>query len=263
MPHFDSPMRRPETSSPRRSPFRQIMARLHDELRSTSESPDIEATSPASNQEPLYDRVARAKARWLRRVMYGTLATSTEKCFAYSVAEHLNCVTLDAWPGQARLIQLLGFKSIKTIQRAAFGLQGLKVLTVTCSGKGHFRYAPTFLPEDEDKVVRPAGHTGSPAKDKDVQESLLLIHNSSSPRKRLSDKNDDGGDSERHYRRTQRGAIEYQIAAMLGDDGMEILSRLGAVDDAIVERLCRAYAAGALGGRELIAARLAAEQVRR
>jgi hypothetical protein len=49
---------------------------------------------------------------------------------------------------------------------------------------------------------------------------------------------------------------------MLGDEGIEVLARLGAIDDSIIERLCRSYAAGALGPRELIAARLAAEQVR-
>jgi hypothetical protein len=49
---------------------------------------------------------------------------------------------------------------------------------------------------------------------------------------------------------------------MLGDGGIELLFKLGAIDDAIVERLCRAHAAGALGERELIAARLAAQQAR-
>jgi hypothetical protein len=64
------------------------------------------------------------------------------------------------------------------------------------------------------------------------------------------------------YRRRERGAIEFKVAGMLGSDGMEILCRLGTVDDAIVERLCRAYVKGALAERELIAAKLAAEQLR-
>jgi hypothetical protein len=32
--------------------------------------------------ESLRDRVNRAKARWLKRVMYDSPATSTQKCFA-------------------------------------------------------------------------------------------------------------------------------------------------------------------------------------
>jgi hypothetical protein len=42
---------------------------------------------------------------------------------------------------------------------------------------------------------------------------------------------------------------------------MEILERLAAYDDHVVERLCRAHAEGLLGERELHAARLAAEQL--
>jgi hypothetical protein len=195
--------------------------------------------------------------------MYGTIATSTEKCFAYAVADHLNCVTLDAWPGQLRVAQYLGFKSVKTIQRAADGLEELEVLVVTWTGRNQCRYAPKFLPADDDKIVRPTGQSGPSPKDKDVCQSLLLIHiNSSVPSRRPSDNSDYEKDSDFRYRRSQRGGIEVKIAAMMGDDGMEVLSRLGAIDDSIIERLCRAHAAGALGARELIAARLAAEQVR-
>src|ERR1700694_1287413 len=90
----------------------RVVERLHEEV--TYNPQDDEACDPDSGPETLYKRVPRAKARWLRRVMYGTVATSTEKCFAYAVADHLNCVTLDAWPGQLRLAQFLRFKSIKT-----------------------------------------------------------------------------------------------------------------------------------------------------
>ena len=44
--------------------------------------------------ETLRTCVNRAKARWLKRVMYKSTASSTGKCFAYSVADHLNCVAL-------------------------------------------------------------------------------------------------------------------------------------------------------------------------
>src|SRR4029077_16909568 len=71
--------------------------------------------------ETLYQRVSRMRARWLKRVMYSSDASSTEKCLAYAVFDHLNCVTLDCWPAQRRLAELLGFESVKTIQRAAAG----------------------------------------------------------------------------------------------------------------------------------------------
>jgi hypothetical protein len=240
----------------------KVVGRLHDELTSCKSSDD-EACDPGSGPETLYKRVARAKARWLRRVMYGTIATSTEKCFAYAVAEHLNCVTLDAWPGKTRLAQLLGFKSVKTIQRGARGLEALSVLVVKCHGRSLFRYAPVFLPGDEDKNVPKAGQTWPTMRDTNVRESLLVIHiNSSIPSKREFDGNNSDQLGQHRYRSSERGAIEVKIAAMLGSDGMEVLFRLGAVDDAIIERLCRAHATGALGERELIAARLAAEQLR-
>lgn len=238
----------------------QVAAELHDQLNSfNADPPALSNTDPV---ETLDQRVGRAKARWLRRVMYGTIATSTEKCFAYAVADHLNCVTLDAWPGKLRLSRHLGFKSVKTIERAARGLQDLDVLVVRCLGRGQFRYAPIFIPEDENRLVSTSGQHSSSPKDTDVRESLLLIHiNSSDPTKRLSEEGS-GGRAGLIYRRAQRGTFEHQVAALLGDDGMEVLSRLSSIDDTIVDRLCRAHAMGVLGSRELAAARLAAEQVR-
>jgi hypothetical protein len=59
----------------------------------------------------------------------------------------------------------------------------------------------------------------------------------------------------------ERGAIEIKISEMIGPNGLDVLTRLAAMDDAIVDRLCRAYAAGEVGERELVAARLAAQQM--
>jgi len=53
-----------------------------------------------------------------------------------------------------------------------------------------------------------------------------------------------------------------KVAEWLGPDGLELLGRLGALNDRIVERLCRAFAAGMLTERERAAARLAAKQAR-
>jgi len=57
--------------------------------------------------------------------------------------------------------------------------------------------------------------------------------------------------------------LDPEIAEWLGPDGMEMLGRLGLIDDKIVDRLCKAYVAGALPDRELAAARLASAQVQK
>lgn len=210
--------------------------------------------------ETLLDRVNRMKARWLKRVMYESTATSTQKCFAYAVADHLNCVTLDCWPGQDRLVELLGCQNVKTAQRAARGLEGLGVLLVRGGGRTGYRYAPVFLPGDEDKVVNTARHRRPEDADMNVHESLLPIHPKRSASRGLSEGSD--GEYSPAYNRHQRGAIELQLIAKLGQNGMALLGRLAAHDDAIVDRLCRAHAEGRLAERELAAARLAAEQMR-
>jgi hypothetical protein len=64
-----------------------------------------------------------------------------------------------------------------------------------------------------------------------------------------------------NYERRKRGSYEAELAKLLGNDGFEILARLSEHDDAIIERLCHAYADGELGRRELSAARLAADQL--
>lgn len=204
--------------------------------------------------------VARMKARWLRRVIYGSAASSSQKCFAYAVFDHLNCVTLDCWPSQERLAKLLGFVSVKTVQRAAQGLEDLHLLTISGGGRKGYRYAPIFLPEDEDNPVPSSGRIRPVLPDKSVSESFLRIrpNRPASTAAKEEQLRDLGFD----YQPRQRGAIELQIAERLGANGMEILGKLSALDDWIVERLCRAHAAGQLGEREINAARLAADQVR-
>ena len=210
--------------------------------------------------EPLFERAARAKARWLKRVMYETTATSTEKCFAYLVVDHFNCVTSDCWPSQARIAKLLGFKCVKTSQRVARGLERLGVLTLKQNGKNGYRYAPVFLSGDEDKNVVTNGHRRPPVPDTDVRESLLLIPIKSST-SMVAAAAEITASTASTYDPRQRVEIEVKIAAMLGSNGIDVLARLAAVDNSIIDRLCRAYVSGALGTRELAAARLAAQQV--
>ena len=184
--------------------------------------------------------------------------TSTQKCLAYIVADCLNCVTWDSWPAQQTLSRMLGHKSIKTVQRAARALAKRQVITLkrNKSGKGGLRYSPVFWPEDMDKPVRNTGHLKTETTDTSDQESLLGIHIESSSTEAATEQKP-------AFNPKQRGAIEIKLGEMLGPDGLQVLSRLAAIDDAIVDRLCRTYAAGTLGKRELAAARLAAEQAGR
>lgn len=206
-------------------------------------------------------RVNRTKARWLKRVMYETSASSTAKCFAYSVSDHLNCVTLDCWAGATRFAQLLGRKCTKTPERAARELQRLGVLTIRNSGRGRYRYAPTFLPADNDKIGRARGQNCPSNRDRNVDESLLSILPKLSSSTTVAFKGRNGTAlAASSYIRRERGAIEMSLASMLGSDGINILARLSAIDDAIIDRMCLAHASGMIGEPELAAARLAAEQ---
>jgi hypothetical protein len=210
----------------------------------------------------LNNRVNRAKARWLKRVMYASAATSTQKCFAYAVADHLNCVTLDCWPAQGTLARLLRAKSVKTVQRAARGLEALGLVAIRprSNGKAGYRYAPVFLPGDEDNSGPAAGHPCPDDPDSNGGESFLEIHKKSFSTAAQAKNARQGVQSNAPFAPSQRGAIEIQVAERLGGNGMDILSRLASIDDAIVDRLCRAHAGGVLGERDLAAARLAAEQ---
>ena len=125
--------------------------------------------------ESLSDRVNRAKARWLKRVMQDPSATSTQKCLAYAIADYLNCVTLDCWPAQPTLARILGHKSVKTVQRAARGLATLRLITLKhdASGKAGCRYAPVLWPEDMDKPVPKNGHRSPEIVDTNDRESFL------------------------------------------------------------------------------------------
>jgi hypothetical protein len=193
--------------------------------------------------------------------MYGSSASSTEKCLAYAVADHLNCVTLDCWPSQTRLAELLGFECERTVQRAARGLEKLGFLVIRRGRHGVCRYAPVFRPGEDDIPDPKTGLNGPPLPDGGVRESFLSIQlnqSCSTGQPTVGSEKASGS----AYQRNQRGALEVEVSRLLGTDGFEILSSLDAIDKQIVERLCRAQAAGSLTPRELSAARLAAEQRR-
>ena len=215
-------------------------------------------------KEPLSETVNRWKARWLKRVMYDSPASPVEKCLAYAISDHLNCVTLDCWPSQPTLMRLLGRSSARTVQRAARGLvrHGLIKIRPNRGSRSSLRYAPVLSFAKRDKTVADTGQNCLDAPDTSVRESFLGIHSKSSSTAPADEELNKLPARASSYRRAERGAIELQLAEALGPDGLGILSRLSSIDDAVVERLCRAYAGKSLGERELSAARLAAEQFR-
>ncbi len=215
-------------------------------LKSVNADPDVEL---------LYDRVNRAKHRWLKRVMYSLAATSSEKCFAYLIMDHLNCVSLDSWPSQKTIADRLKW-SIKTVHRVAFALSRRGYLRISRSTRGSYRYAPIFLPEDEDKSGTVSRHVCPRVPDRNVEESFLLIQ----PKQSFPSPESQTFAGPR-YETHRRGQFEAELAKQLGNDGFDILARLSEHDDAIVERLCRACANGEVGERELAAARLVAAQL--
>lgn len=205
--------------------------------------------------ESLSVAVSRAKARWLKRVMFESAATDVQKCFAYVVFDHLNCVTLSCWPTQERVAQLLGKESPKSVQRAANGLVTLKLLEIRKGSDGKRHYAPVFLPSDWDNNDNRNGQACPRPADKNVQESSL----SNPPQ--VSAPTTTRSFVPASYDRRQRGALEVRLAAKFGSDGLDVLAKLAKYQDGTVDRLCSAEAAGSLTERDLAAARLAAEQM--
>src|SRR5262249_46656455 len=146
----------------------------------------------------------------------------------------------------ARVLQRVGYLTIKP----------------RVDGQAGFRYAPTFLAEDLNKSVTNNGHPCPGDTDTDVTESSSDIRSKSSPTLSSAIGRAKPTPSGPVYRPALRGQIEMAIAALLGKDGVELLSCLATIDDVIVERLCRAYVENSLSRRDLAAARLAAEHYR-
>jgi hypothetical protein len=217
--------------------------------------------SPATNSETLSKQVARAKARWLHRVMTSD-ARSNAKVFAYFIFQHLNCVTLDAWPNQGTLRGHMHC-SARTVARAADDLETTRLIVIDRPRRWGAvpRYVPAFAPEDWDKIVQPRGQICPTAMDRVVHRSSLENYlDESSPTgirwKAI------GESRQSWFKPAETGRWERELADALGPEGFEILDRLNTVDETIVPRLCRALCDGELGEREVEAARLAAAQLR-
>lgn len=224
--------------------------------------PEAEAPVPGATGSQLYRKVAAAKHRWLARVM-GSPVPLAQKCLAWAIAENLNCVTLDSWMKQERLKEALSAETTRTVNRAARGLAEAHFITITHwrrdDGKATPRYAPVFIDEDWDRNVRRNGQKGPADPDRNVHQSLIENPLDETP---AVLGREDGAPSGTAPSRGQRGKYEVEVAQRLGDNGFDILIKLARLDDRIVQRLCRAQAEGVLGRQELLAARLAAEQLR-
>src|SRR4051812_34307692 len=207
-------------------------------------------------------KAKRAKARWRDRVMRSN-ATSTEKCLAYVIADRLNCVTLDCWPGQETLKGILR-KSAKTIARVAAGLQRHGFITISgrTAGQRSYRYAPIFTTGDLDENVRTIPHSCPITQDTNGGESYsgILLKKSFAHSSQTS-RGEESGRPRKRYSSAERGALEPIVAKLLGADGWDVLGRLSELDDRIVDRLCRTCFEDALSQRDLSAARLAAKQL--
>jgi hypothetical protein len=205
--------------------------------------------------EGLAGQVSRAKHRWFKRVAYDEKVSSSEKVFAFLVMDHLNCATLDCWPAQKTVAAKLGWCT-KTTQRVARALEAHGHIRIRQRSHGSYRYAPVFLKEDEDKSVAPKRQECPPVVDKNVNQSLLgILPNQSTPRRGTQ------GPAGSQYTPQKRGYYEGELAKKLGKNGFEILAQLSDHDDALVDRLCRACAHGQVGERELLAVKLAVQQL--
>jgi hypothetical protein len=229
-------------------------------MRNVKPARQVELADSEERQEskdPLSKQVSRTKARWLRRVMYSA-ASPMEKSFAYVIFDHLNCVTLDAWPGQETIAKLLGC-STKTVQRAANGLEQRHFVAITRSRGGLPRYAPIFSLEDLDNSVRKRGQVCPEMPDTNVYQSFSFN------RSRSFSSGHRGSNVPQRprsaYKPAERGRWEIELAARLGAGGLEMVDRLESGSKGTVDRLCQALCDGELGERELDAARLAARQM--
>lgn len=243
------------------------MPKLHRQSASDLALPEKASRSPLDEAggSTLSARVTRWKMLWLDSVMGDARLNSTQKCIAYAIASHLNCVTLDCWPSHERLADRLNIKSSKTIQRGLLVLESYSIIAIIRPRGKHAscRYAPIFGPVDKDKPVLKRGHLRSSDKDANVHQSYLEI-----PGESFSTGCQEGHAgalpriSPPPYPAAERGRLEIRLASLLGANGMDVLATLSAISDSSVDRLCRALHHNELTEREVEAARLAAWQAR-
>ncbi len=207
----------------------------------------------------------QACASWFDRQMRSGLPSRAQTA-AYALKQCFNEVTHDAWPSQEWLSDRYAV-STKTIQRGVNDLETASAVTVKGSRRQRkpHRYAPLFLsvdwdssdnkvrqacPEQQAQAVRQSSlptpsTTSYPLTSTMIHQIMLRYYALTS--------------SGEPYNIMKRARLEMLVTKKLGHDGSHILAKLHAFDDLCVERLCVAEHYGALTGRLLKAARLAAK----
>jgi hypothetical protein len=206
--------------------------------------------------EPSFNRM---KAEWLNRMMRKPLIAS-HRVVAYFIADQLNWATMDCWASH-------GFTSSqdklgeKTIQRALSSLEHGLVLSIfrARGSRNPLRYAPRYWTPEQDTAVSSAGHSRPATPDMRDHVSFLETHSKSF----LGPERGNCSNNLRQpsFDRAERINLEFEVARLLG--GRDQLSRLALIDDEIVTRLCEAFATKQLKARQVKAASLAANQLRR
>ena len=210
------------------------------------------------------DLFSRKKMLWLNGIFFQPSLPATACRVAYTIADHLNARSGDAWPSLRRIAGLIGV-STKTVRRAVVQLETAGVIRVkrsTAKGRSH-RYEPIFGgAADADKNGHHGGQIRASPGGAVVPQSYLKnplrtylagqVHPQSSSRAR----NDGRRLSRRGSSRPDRGRLECEVAARLGPNGMEILFAIAAADGRVVDKLCDAFADGTLSDAQLNEAKL-------
>jgi DNA-binding Lrp family transcriptional regulator len=205
------------------------------------------------------------KFRWLNGVCSDPAVSSTSFRVAYTIADHLNKTTRNAWPSQQRIARRLD-RHQKTVQRAIKELEGLGWLRVTRRRDGltsnRYELAWPFNTQDNGQPVEKAKNEGSnPVQPS--EQNCPIGDGKNAPQYYLSKlpKIDSSCATEGkvYPRFTDRGKYERELIERIGVDGVDILAELHEMDPSTVERLCQTQRAGALSDRDLDGARLAAQ----
>jgi hypothetical protein len=201
----------------------------------------------------------RMKAEWLGRIMRKPLIPSC-RVVAYFIADQLNWATMDCWASHGFTAQQAKVGE-KTIQRSIGSMEhGLLLSVFRARGtRNPLRYAPLYgVASKEDAGVQATGHPRPLSLVVQDHVSFLETRPESSLGSLSGISNDLHQPS---FDRAERINLEFEVARLLG--GRDQLSSLALIDDEIVTRLCEAFATKQFTVRQVRAASLAANQLRR
>jgi hypothetical protein len=207
----------------------------------------------------------QACASWFDRIMRSGRPGRAQTA-AYALKQCFNEVTHDAWPSQGWLSDRYAV-STKTIQRGVNDLVAGSDIGVTGSRRQRkpHRYTPHFLSVDWDSSDNKVGQA-CPGRQAQAVRQSSLVTPSTSPFSltpamihKITLRHHALKSNGEIYNIMKRTRLEMLVATKLGRDGSNIIEKLHAFDDLCVDRLCVAEHYGALTGRLLKAARLAAK----